>query len=408
MGGGYNACVQQDYYDVRYKDSPIETATVLEVHKTSIPVPSILPGIVQQNLAIPHYSCRIKTEERVFDNVTWTSPYTNHTDGSGMYVVPTRGTKVLIVYSKGGQPYIIGWLSPIGEDGRYTGRRELVPDGSSVMRGNFGNKIVVYNGGVIKVQSSPVCRRTYIPGLDQIRDYCRNYVMTSAGGTRAWTESRDGQRFTAMRFEAFEKADDDRPEVQGPGESVRTQYGTHTEDELDPEPDTPPGKIFSFRVAKNTVVYIGKNGRIIIRNKQAETGVDPNKITIDNDGEINLSVVKAVSIDTETGAISFQAGSGGETKIDMDPDGDVSIESATKISIKAPQVAIEGDGTVDISAPIVKLDADTQVDISSPLVRLANGGLGVARLLDQVLCPDPETGPFIGIIIGSSNQVLAG
>jgi hypothetical protein len=394
----YNDWVTLDFYDKLYADSPIETAVVEEVHKTAFTVPSVFAGIGGQELQIPHYSCRIKTQERNFDNVTWLSPYTNHNDGSGMYVVPRRGTKVLIVYAKGGQPYIIGWLSPIGEDGRYSGAREVMPDGSMIMRGDRGNKVLVASGGRVRIQSSPTCRRSYSPSFDTIRDFCRNFFLTTAGGQMTWTESRDGQRLTRFLIEAFEKADDQSEEVQGPGESVRTQYGSHIEDLLDPEFDTPPGKIFSFIVAKNTVIYIAKNGRIIIRNQQPETGTDPNKITINNDGEFELHNVKEVIIDTETGAINLQAGTGGETKLQMDPDGDVTMESTSLVRIVAPQVVIEGDGSVKVEAPQVNIDGD--------LITLGTGGVGVARLGDEVLSASAH-GPILGNIIDGSFVVIA-
>lgn len=366
MGDGGN----QKFYREFYEDSPLETATIQRVNKTpvqvSIQAAAFLSSLSaadreRAELNIPHYSCAIQTGNgRKFENVPWISPYTNPKTGAGLYVIPKAGTKVLIAYAKKGQPYIVGFITEIAGDGRYTGNREVMPDGSMALRGDSGNKVVLLDGGVIIIQSTPICRRTYSPSLDQIRDFCRNYFLTTSGGFLNWVESTDGQRLTTMRFKAFEKAGGEK---EG-GDSVEVKYGTHAEG----EPNA--GKIFSFVVSPGTTFTIGKDGEIVLENK-VDGGA--NSITINNDGEFTLNNAKTVKINATDGSIELVAGSG--TKIIMAKDGAMDIESPTRITIKAPLVQLGGAG-----------------------------GLGVARIMDDVLVNSPH-GPLSGFIVNGSGIV---
>lgn len=410
-----------DFYRNLYEDSPLETGTIEEINSTPVKVP--VPGLIdEREFLVPHYSCKIVTDrdQRIYDNIPWLSPYANPATGAGLYVVPKIKTKVLLAFAKKGQPYIVGWLTPVEVDGRYTGKREIMDPGSIAIRGDRGNKIVVRDGGIITIQSTNVCKRTYTPVFDQIRDFCRNYFLTTSGGQLSWQESRDRQRLTSFRIEAFEKA-------QKGGKSVRTQYGSHTDD--DPEPDVPEGKIFSFIVGENTKVYIGPNGRIIIKNEHPDGG-DNNDISIDNDGKFTLNNVKEVAVNTEDGSIKMTAGAGGETFIEMLPDGDVNVKSTTLVKIEAPIVHVKAENQAIVEAPDVVLMGDTSVNIISNgniLVQaptgtilldasvvqtlrttiLGGGGLNVARLLDPVLVFTSD-GPASGFIIGGASQTFAG
>ena len=385
-----------DFYKNLYEDSPFETARVDRVNKTPVMI-QVAGQAEPQETQVPHYSCRITTERgRVFENVPYMAGYADPVTGSGLYVVPKAGTRVLIAYAKKGQPYIVGWLTPIEVDGRYTGSREIVPDGSIVMRGDWGNKILLLDGGVIQIQSTPVCRRTYTPSLDQIRDFCRNYFLTTAGGQFTWTESRDGQRLTAIRIMAWSKA-------KMEGKSVRLQIGSHIEGQ-DPEPTTPQDKLFSLVVAEKTKLYIGANGRIMIESKQPGGG-EANDISIDVDGKFTLKNTKEIDVSSTDGAITFK--SGNNTSIEMQPDGDITIKSAASINIKA-------EGLVKVEGLYVDVKADNVINLDGSIVRttgttqLAGGGMPVARLLDSVIVFDPKEGALTGFIIQGSPLTSSG
>lgn len=373
----------QDFYSQKWEDSVLETATIQDVHYTLIPLP--IPGgdpLLTQQVQLPQFSCKIITDQgKEFDSVSWLNPYLNPRTGSGLYVVPKKQTKVLIAMPKKGNPVILGFLAPVGGMGSYTNKREPMPPGSMMMKVDQGAKIQLLEGGVIRLQSTPVCKRTFLPSGDQIRDFCRNYYLITSGGELTWTESRDGQRQTALRIEAFQKGGAD------PGKSVRLQIGSHGDN--DPDPTVPEEKIFSMVVNKDTQIYIGSNGRIMIRNHQPDEG-EANDISIESDGKFTLANIKDIMVSAEDGKVTILAGSGGETMIEMKPDGDVNIKSATKVTISAPQVTID-----------------------SPLVRTTNrtllggGGLPVARMLDQVLVQTAD-GPATGQIMGGSSLTSSG
>lgn len=387
----YNGAVKSpNFYDDKWADSNLEIGTIQEVHYSLQKATIIGSNGKTQEQQVPQYSCRVYTDQgRDLPNVPWVSLYLDSRSGSGLQVVPKPLTRVLVAYPKKGNPVIIGFLAPVGLDGSYVANREPMPQGSFMMKTDFGSKILMQEGGVIRLQSTPSCRRTYIPFGDQIRDFCRNYFLTTSGGEFTFTESSDGLRTTALRILVNEKAGDD------PGESVRLQMGTHSDNGDDPEPDDPEGKIFSMVVAKNTKVYIGKNGRIKIKNEHPDSG-EANDISIESNGKFNLTHMKDIDINSQNGKITLLAGSGGQTKVVMEPNGLVSIKSATQVKIEAPMV--------ELKATQVTLDA--QIVRTTEITQLGNGFLPVARLLDQVLVQTKD-GPAQGQIMSGSGNTFS-
>lgn len=379
----------QDFYGDKWADSSLEIGTVQEVHYSLQTVAIIGQSGKTQEQQVPQYSCRVMTDQgRDLQNVPWVSLYLNPSTGAGIQMVPKPRTRVLVAYPKKGNPVILGFLAPVGLDGTYTANREPMPQGSFMVKTDSGAKILLQEGGIIRLQSTPQCRRTYIPFHDQIRDFCRNYYLITSGGEFTFTESTDGQRLTALRIEAFEKAGAE------PGASVRLQMGSHGDQ--DPEPTVPEGKVFSMVVNEKTQVYIGKNGRIMIRNHQP-AGTEANDISIESDGKFTLKNVKDIEVNAGTGKVTILAGDGGNTKLEMEPNGTVSIKSATQIKIEAPDVQVK--------AQQVTLDAPTVITTQRTL--LGGGGLPVARLLDPVLVQTKD-GPAVGKIMQGSSLTLSG
>lgn len=369
------------YYSEKWKDSPIELGVIQDVVSTAAQesVPGS-PGETREE-QIQHFCCTVVTaSSRILLNVPWISPYVNPRTGSGINFIPKPRTQVVVAYVRKGQPVIIGFLVPSGNTGSYGGERNSNPGGSIELSTDGGAELLLQDGGVIRIQSTATCKRTMIPFGDQIRDFCRNYFLITAGGEVTFTESRDGQRLTALRIEAFEKGG-------AKGESVRLQMGSHGES--DPDPQDPPGKIFSLIVAKKTKIYIGKNGRLKIENHQAD-GDQANDISISSDGKFTIANGKSIDVRTQDGAILIQAGPGGHTKVAMDKDGAIQIESPSQITIKAP---------------MVQLDADTVITKGRTL--LAQGGLPVARVFDPIIC-ETSDGPKPGYITGGSSDVFSG
>jgi hypothetical protein len=372
--------VDQDFYKQYAEDSPLLTGTIQQVY--TIPQTVQVAGSSQsQEIQTPTYSCKIVLDDgRQISNVTWMNPLITPS-GSGMYVVPKEGTKVVVCFTKKGQPIILGYLTPTSITGDFSLGRQPMPGGSMVIETDYGNKILVQEGGIIQIQSTPVCKRTYIPGQDMIRDFCRNYFLTTSGGQMSWTESRDGKRLTKFIIDTFTQAGQK-------GDEARLQLGTH--DMNDPDPSTLPAKIFSLLLGPNTEILIDAKGNWRIKNNQPSG--PPGDIQIDSDGNFVINNGKDVTIDTQTGAITMTAGSG--TQIQMMPSGDINITSPTKIKITAPQVEI---------------DAAEQVTISSPFVQIAAPGFPAGRaLVDTVLVNDPTDGVLSGYIVDGSDQVLIG
>lgn len=370
-----------NFYASKWEDSPLEIGVIQDVLATASqqPVPGS-PGETREDQA-QHYACTVFTASgRTLENVPWLSPYVNPRTGAGINFIPKPRTQVVIAYLQKGQPVIMGFLAPIANIGSYAGNRDSMPGGSYQLKTDGGAELLLQDGGVIRIQSTPTCKRTLIPFGDQIRDFCRNFYLITSGGGITFTESRDGQRQTAIRIEAFEKGG-------GAGESTRLQLGSHGPG--DPEPDVVTDKLFSLVLAKNTKVYIGKNGRIKIENHQPD-GAEANDISISSDGKFTIANGKEIAVSTKDGAVTIIAGQGGQTKIVMASDGAIDIESSVQISIKAPVVVLDSD--------LVRTTGRTL---------LAEGGLPVARVFDSIIC-ETSDGPKPGFITGGSSDVFSG
>jgi phage baseplate assembly protein gpV len=86
-------------------------------------------------------------------------------------------------------------------------------------------------------------------------------------------------------------------------------------------------------------------------------GGDKNATLSITDGAIELTAggatAKISHSSASDGAVELAAGG---TRLELKQDGDLTIESATKLVLKAPEIAIEGQATVKINGQIVEIN----------------------------------------------------
>ena len=86
-------------------------------------------------------------------------------------------------------------------------------------------------------------------------------------------------------------------------------------------------------------------------------GGDKNATLSITDGEISLTAGGATATLSHSGGSDGVAElAAGGTKVELKQDGDLTIESATKLVLKAPEVEIEGQATVKINGQIVEIN----------------------------------------------------
>ena len=141
-----------------------------------------------------------------FSDVEFGSSYLG-IGGNGITVIPEVGASCFVA-NLGTNPnawFAFGWNAPSDETlkamgvgpGRRVNRPVLNP-GDIRISSPSGNEIRVLTGGVIRVRSSGLAQRLYIPLNNVIRDFCERYEMQSLAGELL-----------------FEVDDDDKPQADG-------------------------------------------------------------------------------------------------------------------------------------------------------------------------------------------------
>ena len=112
--------------------------------------------------------------------------------GDMMGSMPQRGDKCLIVHpSDDPIPKILTFLPHVDPNTFARGRRKQMRPGEHIMSSSAGNYVHVHAGGLVDIAADPITRRLYVPILHQIKDFCENYFLNTAGGSMRWDNRRD-------------------------------------------------------------------------------------------------------------------------------------------------------------------------------------------------------------------------
>jgi len=136
-------------------------------------------------------------------DVQWLSPYVT-AGGEEMSYVPRIGSLGICVFLDN-VPWIVGFLNAttsssddktvdaeddktVVEGGGSAGQgKEELEAGDFIIRSDVGSKFVLRAGGVIQLESTPLCKRDYIPLNHVIKDTCANYEFSCEAGAESWS-----------------------------------------------------------------------------------------------------------------------------------------------------------------------------------------------------------------------------
>lgn len=112
--------------------------------------------------------------------------------GSMMGYMPKVGDKCLIVHPSDSYiPEIICYTPYVDSRTGGRGSRKEMRPGDMLMSTSDGNYVHVHAGGIVDIAATPLARRIFTPVLNQIKDFCENYVLNSAGGSVRWENRRE-------------------------------------------------------------------------------------------------------------------------------------------------------------------------------------------------------------------------
>lgn len=97
----------------------------------------------------------------------------------------------------------------------------------------------------------------------------------------------------------------------------------------------------------------------------------------DSDAYVHKIAVKDSTIEIyETGVIKVKTGKDAkQCKLDLDADGNITLESDSTLTLKSKQILIDAETQVDIKAPNITNSASIHYDVKSPAINVdATGG----------------------------------
>jgi len=155
-----------------------------------------------------HRTCSIKTfgtdssvSNGNYLGVQWLGFYSN-SEGDEISYVPRLDSYGICVFL-GGQPYIIGYISPLTMDSSEpiidlenegvvsqgssaAVNKEKINVGDYILRTIGRCRLVLRAGGEIELEATKTCRRTYFPSRNRITEISQNLEIYTDGGSVEW------------------------------------------------------------------------------------------------------------------------------------------------------------------------------------------------------------------------------
>lgn len=376
-----------------FQASNVVEATIIKVHTDEA-----------NNVTFTADVTTIKGEQK--RRVPFAMPFANATGTAGIFSVPNVGDKCLVVMAAGNSPYIFAYHSAVQqEQARSTpsiansppgpalkgtfARSQLIP-GSIELRSPGQNRLMLHPGGSILVDSDVDLFTFYNAVSSTIESLSRNLSIFTAGGAVLWSEGEEKSQ-TSMEFfanmftKSATKENTDKGLLRG-GAQLQVLF---SED----------ANHFFLEVTDSdnitSRIQIGPNGIILT------SGNGTNQATIGISPTGNFSLIAGdpngahTQVDLAESAIAISAflGSGPPiASVQATTQGEVTISSDVSVTVKSPQVTIDSPTTLT-KGGFTNLGGQ--------------GGMGVARLMDQISGACSLGGTVMGQIMQASVQVTA-
>lgn len=322
--------------------------------------------VINVNMRRWTIDARTVTSQSTFFDVQVGAPYLHFHSGEGMYAMPEVGAKCIVARPSDGPPFVLCFVTaferaqssteePVepdqSEDGdnpatNFSAGRPQLQQGDLMLRTRDGNRVYLRRGGVVEIGATEIAKRYYIPLMHYIRDVCENYEMITPGGDMSWKVSR--QALTTQAPESSTPVDRDvevqftltgRNYAQDAHATVAMRIG-HVDDE-----------------ARLKLLIAGN---AIDPSTLEVTGTEAFSLTINEDGEIEMSNDKDVSLDingkiTLNATSDIEISSGGD--IEHTASGDYKV-TANSHELRATTSRERISGAKTIESPMIKLGGD--------------------------------------------------
>lgn len=338
--------------------------------------------------------------------VPFATPFANAAGTAGIFSIPNVGDKCLVVMAAGNNPYIFAYHSVVQQEpARATASLANSPPGPA-MKGTFArsqlipgcielrspgqNRVLLHPGGSILVDADIDLFTFHDAVSSTIESLSRNLEIFTAGGAVLWSEGEETSQ-TSMEFfanmftKSATKENTDKGLLRG-GAQLQVLFSEEANH-------------FFLEVTDSdnitSRIQIGPNGIILTSGdgtNQGTIGISPTGNFTLIAGDPNGAHTQ-VDLAEDAIAISAFAGPGSPV---------ASVQATTR-----GEVTISSDGMVTVKAPQVTIDAQSTITKGGFTNLGGQGGMGVARLMDQISGACSLGGTVIGQISASSVQVTA-
>lgn len=259
-------------------------------------------------------------------------------DGDESGVIPRVNSYGLVFYVDG-EPFVLGFFSPLTGSGDASGKKEDLNEGDRVLKTLANNKIILRSHGEIQIESTRTCRTIYFPDRHLLNTLCRNYEFRTDGGTVDWLNI-NAQDDTLYRREL-------RDNIKRKNLIIE-EYGA-VSGELISRVSIGAGSASGIEqpVWTQTTKNTGET-ELFIRTPGASSG---HKYTILPSGQTELNIADKTKLTIEpSGQTTLDVGPGNCILV-ISPSGQVTLTTKDKVNVTAKSdVSITTEGKLDATA----------------------------------------------------------
>lgn len=146
-------------------------------------------------------------DDHIITDVPMLSLY-EHVDGSGIYFLPRRGARGLLVYYDRGGPRFLCYRSEALGQETYKGKKYDLKEGDMILRSSYGSHMLLDDTGIVDLYSNPVLRMALMPYTNTLFMRSERLDLSLLGGRWMWSHNRNNSR-TDLTEEYREEANKD-------------------------------------------------------------------------------------------------------------------------------------------------------------------------------------------------------
>ena len=137
-------------------------------------------------------------DDHIITDVPMLSLY-EHVDGSGIYFLPRRGARGLLVYYDRGGPRFLCYRSEALGQETYKGKKYDLKEGDMILRSSYGSHVLLDDTGIVDLYSNPVLRMALMPYTNTLFMRSERLDLSLLGGRWMWSHQRSPRELALPR-----------------------------------------------------------------------------------------------------------------------------------------------------------------------------------------------------------------